>query len=79
MICKKGCLGCHAVRGEGGEGGPDLGEEEEFNSPIRLVTAIWNHAPEMQKTFVKEGIPWPEFTGREMADLVAYIVAVQHE
>jgi hypothetical protein len=33
----------------------------------------------MEKTFKKEAIPWPNFTGTEMADLVAYIIKAQHE
>jgi hypothetical protein len=41
--------------------------------------AIWNHAPKMEKAFAKEAIQWPNFIGSEMADLVAYIIAVQHE
>jgi len=80
VVRQKGCLHCHSIKGRGGEEGPDLAaEEEEVNSPIRLVTAIWNHAPKMEKTFKKEAIPWPNFTGTEMADLVAYIIKVQHE
>ena len=57
----------------------DLAAEEEVSSPVGLVTAIWNHAPKMEKAFAKEGIQWPNFIGSEMADLVAYIIAVQHE
>ena len=64
---------------EGGDEGPDLAAEEEVNSPVGLVTAIWNHAPKMEKAFKKQGIPWPNFAGTEMADLVAYITKAQHE
>jgi len=64
---------------EGGDEGPNLAAEEEVSSPVGLVTAIWNHAPKMEKAFAKEGIQWPNFIGSEMADLVAYIIAVQHE
>jgi len=64
---------------EGGDEGPNLAAEEEVSSPVGLVTAIWNHAPKMEKAFAKEGIQWPNFIGGEMADLVAYIIAVQHE
>jgi hypothetical protein len=64
---------------EGGDEGPDLAAEEEVNSPVGLVTAIWNHAPKMEKAFKKQGIPWPNFAGTEMADLVAYIIKAQHE
>ena len=64
---------------EGGDEGPNLAAEEEVSSPVGLVTAIWNHAPKMEKAFAKEGIQWPNFLGSEMADLVAYIIKAQHE
>jgi hypothetical protein len=64
---------------EGGDEGPDLAAEEEVNSPVGLVTAIWNHAPKMEKAFKKQGIPWANFAGTEMADLVAYLQAVQRK
>ena len=51
----------------------------EVGSPIEMVTAIWNHAPKMEKAFKKQGIPWPNFAGTEMADLVAYLRAVQRK
>ena len=44
---------------EGGDEGPDLAAEEEVNSPVGLVMAIWNHAPKMKKAFAKEEIQWP--------------------
>ena len=51
----------------------------EVGSPIEMVTAIWNHAPKMEKAFAKKGIQWPNFAGTEMADLVAYLQAVQRK
>jgi len=64
---------------EGGDEGPDLATVMEVGSPIELVTAIWNHAPKMEQTFKKQGIPWPHFAGTEMADLVAYLQGVQQK
>jgi len=31
----------------------------------------------VEKVFKKQGIPWPNFAGTEMADLVAYLQGVQ--
>lgn len=64
---------------EGGDEGPDLAAEGEMSSPVGLVVAIWNHAPKMEKAFAKEWIQWPNFIGSEMADLVAYLQAVQRK
>jgi hypothetical protein len=33
----------------------------------------------MEKAFKKQGIQWPNFAGTEMADLVAYLQAVQRK
>lgn len=34
---------------------------------------IWNHMPAMLPHFQEEGIPFPTFTGYQMADLIAYL------
>ncbi|MDE2059534.1 MAG: c-type cytochrome [candidate division NC10 bacterium] len=73
VLRQKGCVRCHSIRGEGGGEGPDLARSKGLNSSIGLVTAIWNHAPNMEAEFKKRGIAWPDFRSTEMADLVAYL------
>jgi hypothetical protein len=34
---------------------------------------IWNHLPAMERFFKEEDIPFPSFSGDEMADLLAYL------
>src|SRR5512140_1353199 len=43
----KGCSRCHAVNGVGGDVGPDLARSSAESSLPQLVTAMWNHAPQM--------------------------------
>lgn len=45
----------------------------EAYSPIILTSAAWQHGSSMMKTMKQQGIDWPEFKGREMADLIAYL------
>ncbi len=68
----KGCVRCHAVRGEGGTFAPDL-TTIGVDTPIAWTQAMWNHAPAMEAAFRKAGLPWPAFRDREMVDLLAYV------
>ena len=68
----KGCPQCHG----GNDGGapnladPSLGLQESLT---QTVSRLWNHAPKMFARVGEIQMKVPEFTEREMADLVAYI------
>jgi cytochrome c2 len=68
----KQCAGCHEERKKE-TGAPDLTQVSEAYSPITLASAAWTHGPSMFHTMQKKGIPWPQFQGAEMADLIAYL------
>ncbi len=71
----KGCVQCHAVGGQGGDVGPPLDALKKSNSPVLVAAAMWNHGPKMAEAMEAKGIPRPAFQGREMVDLIAYVVA----
>lgn len=73
LFRSKGCIECHAVRGQGGVVGPDLAGVSGVDTPIEWAQVLWNHAPNMEKNFVRVGVSWPRFEKHEMADLLAYI------
>jgi hypothetical protein len=38
-----------------------------------MVSALWHHGPQMQEQMKSKSIAWPRFSGKEMADLIAYL------
>jgi len=74
----KGCVKCHAVKGVGGQGGPDLARATQARSFYDLATALWNHAPRMAERMAKLGIARPELDAVEMGDLVAFLYTVDY-
>ncbi len=73
LFQSRGCIQCHAVRGEGGVVGPDLANISGIDTPIEWAQTLWNHAPNMEKNFFRVGVPWPRFENHDMSDLLAYI------
>lgn len=69
---KKGCIHCHSVNGMGGSIGPDLGEGKP-SSVAFLVTAMWNHAPNMWAYMRAERFSYPTLDYEQTAQLVAYL------
>ena len=68
----KSCATCHELR-RNQTGAPDLTKKLEAYSPILLTSAAWGHGSSMLQTMRQQGIEWPEFKGREMADLIAFL------
>ena len=73
LLSERGCISCHAVSGRGGKMGPDLRRWATYRNPVSWIQAMWNHAPQMQVLMEQRGLRWPEFTGSDVADLIAYI------
>jgi mono/diheme cytochrome c family protein len=74
LFTAKGCIQCHEVGGKGGRRGPGLDFLKRAASPVLVAAALWNHGPEMAEQLEKAGIPRPTFEGKELADIIAYIL-----
>ncbi len=70
LLETKECMKCHSVR-EGMAG--DLSRWGMYTNPIVWAQMMWNHSPQMEQEMRKKGLPWVEFKGNEMVDLIAYI------
>jgi cytochrome c2 len=73
VFTDKGCIGCHAIDGQGGTRGPDLARRSvRLYTPDLLASVMWNPAPEMWKAISESGNTIPSLTSLETADLFSY-------
>ena len=78
VFTEKSCIDCHAVRGVGGQQGPDLSGFGAQRSLMDFAAAMWNKAPAMQAALEEEQSELAQLGGGEMADLVAYLYSIQY-
>jgi len=66
----RGCKNCH-VEGVAGKAVP-VTQWQTISDPIALISALWNHIPQMRDTMAARHIKWPELTARDLSDIVLY-------
>jgi cytochrome c2 len=76
---EKGCRKCHSLPGAAGTVGPDLTKVGKLQTPLEVVTEMWNHASTMEQKMLEESVVWPVFKGGEMSDLLAYLLSLRGE
>jgi len=69
----KRCDECHSIGGSSSSQAPQLDDYAASASPLKMVTAMWNHGPAMVQTLKNTGIEIPVFEGSEIADILAYL------
>lgn len=73
LFQEKGCSSCHSVGEDSVKNKISLDEYGKYISPSFLVTGLWNHSPEILSGMKRMGIKQPEFKGRELSHLLAYV------
>ena len=74
FFTSKGCSRCHAPGSE-----LDLARRKDFPKTLaQLAGAMWNHSSAMLKGMVEKGMPHPDLSSDEMADLVAYLFSIRY-
>ncbi len=77
IFIQKKCNVCHAVFGEGGRRGSDLGKRELRLTLTEISGKIWSHSGQMWQEMKRIGIPFPIFSPKEMADLISFLYFIQ--
>ena len=76
VFVDKGCAGCHEEGGLAwGRLGPNLQKYRGEASAIYLTQAMWNHSAPMGAAIRRQGMDFPQLSGPEVSDLVAYLRA----
>ncbi len=66
-LAARRCAGCHGVSA------PPLQSTAGETAAIPLLAALWNHGPEMQSALSRGHARWPFLSGRDMANLLAWL------
>ncbi len=75
VFAEKGCSHCHSVRGTGGSTAPDLSAVAAGGDSSAWTGAMLNHAGSMVGPITSTLGQWPQFSGSEMNDLIAFVGA----
>jgi len=73
LFDKKACSACHSVYLDQEKLGPNLSRADAATSSMKLAAKMWEHAPRMADMLDELGLSWPQFSGDEMRDLVAFL------
>ena len=78
LFRRKGCVNCHGQLGAAPGRAPQLGTRPLPRTLGQFAGLMWNHSPQMWASMKAQGIPRPQFSDTEMADLIAYLFAERY-
>ena len=75
LFASKGCVACHSINGVGGEDAPSLDAHsmKEMMNPFEFAARMWRGAETMIAMQVEAFGEQVEFTGAELADIIAFV------
>lgn len=77
LFHQKKCDSCHSVWGEGGRKASDLGRRELRLSLTEIAGKLWSHSGQMWSEMRRIGLPFPQCSSKEIADLISYLYFIQ--
>ncbi|HSP07378.1 MAG TPA: hypothetical protein VLR94_09380, partial [Acidobacteriota bacterium] len=80
VFSDKQCSWCHSIRKDDltSRLGPNLASIHLKGSLLDVAGILWNHAPNMMQKMHESRITVPQFNGKEMANLIAFLTAYQY-
>ena len=81
LFASKGCVVCHSINGIGGEDAPALDAKNMDlpMNPFEFAARMWRGAPAMIEAQEDELGSQIEFTGQELADIIAFVHDAQEQ
>ena len=70
IFTQKKCIACHFKTGEDKQ---KLLEPSKRSIPPSSRAELWNHTSAMEAAMVTQGVPWPEMTGAQLRDVLAFL------
>ena len=77
LFVSKGCVKCHALKGDGGKVGPDLGRIDLGDTQLELASKLTNHIPSMLVGMERARVVKPSLTGDEFTEIAAYLYLIK--
>ncbi|HYW46389.1 MAG TPA: c-type cytochrome [Bryobacteraceae bacterium] len=75
VFSERRCGDCHFG---GAHGAPQLPGQARRYSEVTIISALWQHGPQMLNRMKQAGIGWPQFGNpQELANLIAFLNSVQ--
>lgn len=70
VFTRKKCADCHFMTAADKQ--KIVGDIKSVNS-IQFAALLWNHIPSMEASMVIHAVPWPEMSGEELRNVLAYL------
>jgi mono/diheme cytochrome c family protein len=70
VFAAKNCANCHNDRSTGA---PDLSTRRGKFSSVSMISTLWRHGPQMLDQMKMKNMPWPNFSSRQMSNLISYL------
>ncbi|KRT74884.1 MAG: class I cytochrome c [Deltaproteobacteria bacterium CSP1-8] len=70
VFAQKKCVDCHFKTDVGKQ---KIVRDIKTADALLFATQMWNHIPAMEAAMVTQAVPWPEMTGQQLRDVLAFL------